>query len=137
MLSRDCNQLFFNCLSSAKCLVSHFKAGPVATLPPSEAAWSASPLDTSVFKEEEIEEDIVSRVVSGNTVFAQQHADALDSSICFESRKSCLKEVMKCVVAAEHSKDQRLTLQDIHRHKGHTVLGIVQVRWLQASGVIL
>ena len=90
-----------------------------------------------MFKEEEIEKDIVSRVVSGNTVFAQQHADALDSSICFESRKSCLKEVMNCVVAAEHSKDQRLTLQDIHRHKGHTVLGIVQVRWHQASGVIL
>ncbi len=85
---------------------------------------------TSIFADEDNDQESVcdDAIPSVNSAFAQQHAVAFDSHSCFESRKSCLRLVMKCVVAAEHSKNPSLAVQDIHRQKGRTVLGVVEVR---------
>lgn len=86
------------------------------------------PIDANVFQDEENDEDGPKRQISDNAAFAQQHAAAFDSASCFESRKLGLRQIMKSVVAAEHSKNPKLAIQDIHQQKGQAVLGIVQVR---------
>jgi hypothetical protein len=39
-----------------------------------------------------------------------------------------LRRVMKCVLAAERSKNPLLEVTDVHAAKGSAVLGVVQVR---------
>jgi hypothetical protein len=83
--------------------------------------------------EDEAEEEDgpgVPRQISVTEGFAQQHAAAFDSFSNFELevRKSCLRRVMKCVLAAEHCKSPLLQVTDVHAAKGSAVLGVVQVR---------
>jgi hypothetical protein len=119
-------------LSPAKCLVSHFKPGPFASAITRATSGdpSAQRIDSSVFKDiggqQEDEPGVASRIISTGFVFAEKASAAFDSS-CFESRKSCLRQVMKCAVAAEQTKNPSLTVDEIHETKGAMVLEIVQV----------
>jgi hypothetical protein len=65
--------------------------------------------------------------------FAQQHPAAVDSFSSFdlELRKSCLRRVMKCVLASEQSKSKLLKVNDIHATKGRAVLEVVQVQQIR------
>jgi hypothetical protein len=121
--------------ASGKCMISLFKSGPAS------AAFLQSNLfvDASSPKvafhpglfldaEEDEEEDgpALLRTPTQDTLFAEKASKTFDSS-CFDSRKACLRQVMKCVVAAERMKDPSQTIDSVHRLKGATVLEIVQV----------
>ena len=124
--------------SSGKCMISLFKPGPADVAFQSDLIGDASSpnvaFNPGMFldaeQEEESDSSAVLRTPTQDTLFADKAAKTFDSS-CFESRKACLRQVMKCVVAAERAKDPSQTVDSIHRWKGATVLEIVQVFFLQ------
>ena len=120
-------------------MISLFKSGPAtaAFLHSNLFVDASSPkvaFHPGVFldAEEEEEEDdpALLRTPTHDTLFAEKAAKTFDSS-CFDSRKACLRQVMKCVVAAERTKDPSQTIESVHRLKGATVLEIVQVLFVQ------
>ncbi len=123
------------CHASDQCIVSHFKPQKIKQPHPKNLNGlldvSTSRELACLFVEDEGQEENgtkVSRTVSVNEGFAQQHPAAFDSFSGFnlELRKSCLRRVMKCVLASEHSKSTLLKVKDIHASKGRAVLEIVQ-----------
>lgn len=66
------------------------------------------------------------RITTASTAFAEIAARTFE--VCaFESRKVCLRQVMKCICSAQIAKDPTQTLQSIHAEHGTYVLQIVQV----------
>ncbi len=123
-----------------QCIVSHFKPHKIKKALSKNFNGlldvSTSRALACLFVEDEGQEENdqkVSRTVSVNEKFAQQHPAAVDSFSSFdlELRKSCLRRVMKCVVASEQSKSTLLKVKDIHATKGRAVLEVVQVQQIR------
>jgi hypothetical protein len=66
------------------------------------------------------------RTTTASTAFAEVAARTFESC-AFESRKVCLRQVMKCIYSVQIAKDPRQTVQSIHTEHGTYVLNIVQV----------
>jgi hypothetical protein len=97
------------------------------------ASTFANPVDPSIFsdaaQEEECDElrERPQRVASAAGEFAAASATVAFEKSVFESRRSCLRQVMKCIVSSELAKDPTQVLEVIHRQQSHLVLDIVQV----------
>jgi hypothetical protein len=132
------------CHASDQCIVSHFKPQKIKKAHPKNfnglLDLSTSRALACLFVEDEVREEDgpkVSRTVSVNERLVQQHPAAFDSfsSFDFELRKSCLRRVMKCVVASEHSNNTLLKVKEIHATKGRMVLEIMQEAHLALESV--
>jgi hypothetical protein len=66
------------------------------------------------------------RTISASSSFAESAAMTFEAAV-FESRIVCLRQVMKCIVSAELSKDPMQPIESIHQKQSTTVLEIVQV----------
>lgn len=130
------------CHASDQCIVSHFKPQKIKKAHPknfnSLLDVSSSRALACLFDEDEGQKEDgpkVSRTV--NEGFLQQLPAAFDSFSSFdlELRKSCLRRVMKCVVASEHSKNTLSKVKDIHATKGCAVLEIMQEAHLALESV--
>ena len=126
------------CHASDQCIVSHFKPQKIKKAHPknfnSLLDVSSSRALACLFDEDEGQKEDgpkVSRTV--NEFFLQQLPAAFDSFSSFdlELRKSCLRRVMKCVLASEQSKSKLLKVKDIHATKGRAVLEVVQVQQIR------
>ena len=58
--------------------------------------------------------------------FAESAARTFEDCV-FESRKICLRQIMKCICSAQIAKDPKQSLENIHAEHGNYVLQIVQV----------
>jgi hypothetical protein len=66
------------------------------------------------------------RTTTASSAFADCAARTFEACV-FESRKVCLRQIMKCICSTQLSKDPMQPVESIHAEHGTFVLQIVQV----------
>jgi hypothetical protein len=122
---------------TAKCISSLFKTeSQVINVSASDGSNSAPEFDVSLFLDQEEavlnagEADLLSqrprRNTSASTSFAESATRTFEAW-AFESRKICLRQIMKCICSSQIARDPKQILESIHAEHGTYVLQIVQV----------
>jgi hypothetical protein len=122
---------------TGKCISSFLKAESrglnVSDLSAVAGSKSAPECDVSLFLDQEEaalsagDADQLSEGPRGFTAsFAESAARTFEDCV-FESRKICLRQIMKCICSAQIAKDPKQSLENIHAEHGNYVLQIVQV----------
>jgi hypothetical protein len=126
---------------SGKCMIGLFKPGSSRDLDSSNLSSgsrsrSSHHVNLGMFLDTDDAQDSdqsqVHRSVSVTSSFAESAAMTFEASV-FESRIVCLRQIMKCIVSTELSKDPMQSIESIHQQQSTMVLEIVQVLYFNFS----